>query len=143
LVADKQTGTRCGSFASRWPSWHRIRSTKWFAARSSVCHPHDVLGEESSEVLYAVVVQANEFMALSTTLVAPTSTSARPATFRPTISLDGTETRVLIEQTRVVDRNAWAGPPGASVPMSSEPSTKRSLWSSAAKSSVPGKGQSQ
>lgn len=42
-------------------------------------------------------------MALSTTLVAPTSTSARLATFRPTISLDGTETRVLVEQTTVVD----------------------------------------
>lgn len=42
-------------------------------------------------------------MALSTTVVAPTSTSARPATFRPTISLDGTETRVLVEQTTVVD----------------------------------------
>ena len=42
-------------------------------------------------------------MALSTTLVAPTSTSARPATFRPTISLKGTETRVLVEQTIVVD----------------------------------------
>jgi mRNA interferase MazF len=49
------------------------------------------------------VVQAYEFMALSTTLVAPTSTSARPATFRPTISLDDTETRVLVEQTTVVD----------------------------------------
>ncbi len=40
---------------------------------------------------------------MSTTLVAPTSTSARPATFRPTISLDDTETRVLVEQTTVVD----------------------------------------
>lgn len=42
-------------------------------------------------------------MSLSTILVAPTSTSARPATFRPTISLDDTETRVLVEQTTVVD----------------------------------------
>lgn len=42
-------------------------------------------------------------MALSTTLVAPTSTSARAATFRPKISLDETETRVLVEQTTVVD----------------------------------------
>jgi mRNA interferase MazF len=50
-----------------------------------------------------VVVRADEFMALSTTLVAPTSTSARPATFRPTILLDDTETRVLVEQTTVVD----------------------------------------
>jgi mRNA interferase MazF len=50
-----------------------------------------------------VVVQADELMALSTTLVAPTSTGARPATFRPTIEIDGTETRVLVEQTTVVD----------------------------------------
>jgi mRNA interferase MazF len=42
-------------------------------------------------------------MALSTTLVSPTSTSASPATFRPTIELDGTETQVLVEQTTVVD----------------------------------------
>jgi mRNA interferase MazF len=49
------------------------------------------------------VVQADEFMALSTTLVSPTSTSARSATFRPTITLDGAETRVLVEQTSVVD----------------------------------------
>jgi mRNA interferase MazF len=42
-------------------------------------------------------------MALSTTLVSPTSTSARPATFRPTIELDGEETRVLVEQTTVID----------------------------------------
>jgi mRNA interferase MazF len=49
------------------------------------------------------VVQADEFMGLSTTLVSPTSTSARPATFRPTIELDGTETRILVEQTTVVD----------------------------------------
>jgi len=48
-------------------------------------------------------VEADEFMALSTALVSPTSTSARPATFRPTIELDREETRVLVEQTTVVD----------------------------------------
>lgn len=42
-------------------------------------------------------------MALGTTLVAPTSTGARPAGFRPTIEIDGTETRVLVEQTTLVD----------------------------------------
>jgi mRNA interferase MazF len=42
-------------------------------------------------------------MALSTTLVAPTSTSARSATFRPTVSLDDSETKILVEQTTVVD----------------------------------------
>jgi mRNA interferase MazF len=65
--------------------------------------PRSVRGREQRGARYAVVVQADEFMALSTTLVAPTSTSARPATFRPEISLEGTETRVLVEQMTVVD----------------------------------------
>jgi mRNA interferase MazF len=60
-------------------------------------------GHEQRGARYAVIVQADELMALSTTLVAPTSTSARSATFRPTIEIDGTETRVLVEQTTVVD----------------------------------------
>ena len=60
-------------------------------------------GHEQRGARYAVVVQADELMALSTTLVAPTSTSARSATFRPTIEIGGTETRVLVEQTTVVD----------------------------------------
>jgi mRNA interferase MazF len=65
--------------------------------------PRGARGGEQQGARYAVVVQAEEFMSLSTTLVAPTSTSARPATFRPAISLDDTETRVLVEQTTVVD----------------------------------------
>ena len=60
-------------------------------------------GREQRGARYAVVVQADEFLALSTTLVAPTSASARPASFRPPISLDGMTTRVLVEQTAVVD----------------------------------------
>jgi mRNA interferase MazF len=50
-----------------------------------------------------VVVQADEFLALSTVLVSPTSTSAQPASFRPAVTLDGTQTRILVEQTIVVD----------------------------------------
>lgn len=65
--------------------------------------PRGARGREQSGARYAVIVQADEFMALSTTLVSPTSTSARPATFRPTIELDGEETRVLVEQTTVID----------------------------------------
>jgi mRNA interferase MazF len=52
---------------------------------------------------FAVVVQAYELLDLSTTLVAPTSTAARAASFRPVIELAGEETRVLVEQTTVVD----------------------------------------
>ncbi len=52
---------------------------------------------------FAVVVQGDEFLGLSAMLVAPTSTSALPGTFRPSITVDGHETRVLVEQTTVVD----------------------------------------
>ena len=60
-------------------------------------------GHEQRGARYAVVVQADEFLDLSTVMVSPTSTSARAATFRPEIALDGHETRVLVEQTTVVE----------------------------------------
>jgi len=65
--------------------------------------PGRARGREQQGARYAVVVQADDFLGLSTALVAPTSTSAQPATFRPTIELLGAETRVLVEQTTVVD----------------------------------------
>jgi mRNA interferase MazF len=65
--------------------------------------PRAARGREQRGARYAVVVQADEFLNLSTTLVAPTSTSAIPASFRPTIHLNGEDTRVLVEQTTVVD----------------------------------------
>ena len=45
----------------------------------------------------------SDYLPLSTLLVAPTSTSARAASFRPEILLDGIATRVLVEQTAAVD----------------------------------------
>ena len=70
--------------------------------------PRAARGHEQRGARYAVVVQADEFLDLSTTLVAPTSTIALPASFRPMIAIDGRETRVLVEQTTVVDRGASA-----------------------------------
>ena len=64
--------------------------------------PRDAWGHEQRGVRYAVVVQAPE-LELSTVLVAPTSTQARPASFRPEIVVDGTSTWVLVEQVGVVD----------------------------------------
>jgi mRNA interferase MazF len=61
-------------------------------------------GHEQQGARFAVIVQADEFLDLSTTLVAPTSASARAASFRPTIIVGRRETRVLVEQTTVVDR---------------------------------------
>ncbi len=60
-------------------------------------------GHEQQGARYAVVVHADEFLDLSTTLVAPTSTHARAASFRPTITIGTQQTRVLVEQTTVVD----------------------------------------
>ena len=65
--------------------------------------PHGARGHEERGARFAVIVQADEFLDLSTTLVAPTSTSARAASFRPKIVVDRRETRVLVEQTTVVD----------------------------------------
>lgn len=65
--------------------------------------PRGNRGREQRGARYAVVVQADEFLNLSTVLVSPTSTRARPASFRPAITLDGTDTRILLEQTTVVD----------------------------------------
>jgi|SRR5215212_5442460 len=65
--------------------------------------PRGARGHEQQGARYAVVVQADEFLGLSTVLVAPTSTSARPASFRPPVKVRGGETRVLIEQTTVLD----------------------------------------
>jgi mRNA interferase MazF len=60
-------------------------------------------GREQAAARYGVVVQADELLALSTVLVAPTSRSAPPRTFRPTITIDDRHTRILVEQLRAVD----------------------------------------
>ena len=74
--------------------------------RGEVFHlppPHRTRGHEQRGARYAVIVQADEFLDLSTVLVAPTSSRAQPASFRPSVTLDGIETRILVEQTTVVD----------------------------------------
>lgn len=58
-------------------------------------------GEQQGE-RFAVVVQADELLALSTVLICPTSRSAPSRSFRPTIELLGQRTRVLVEQTTAV-----------------------------------------
>ncbi len=65
--------------------------------------PTRARGHEQRGARYAVVVQADDLLGLSTVLVAPTSASARSATFRPTIEIHGAHSRVLVEQTTVVD----------------------------------------
>lgn len=60
-------------------------------------------GREQAGARYAVIVQADELLGLSTAVVAPTSRSARAAQFRPDIEFSGQTTRVLVEQLRTVD----------------------------------------
>jgi len=63
--------------------------------------PRDARGSEQQGGRYAVVVQSDDLL-LSTVLVAPTSKSAVPRIFRPTITLNNERTQVLIEQTTAV-----------------------------------------
>jgi len=65
--------------------------------------PRDRRRREQRGKRPGVVVQADELLGLSTVLVAPTSTSASPASFRPMIEISGTATRVMIDQLRVFD----------------------------------------
>lgn len=64
--------------------------------------PRAARGGEQRGARYAVVVQADELLALSTVLVSPTSASAPPRSFRPTIEIDGKPSRVLVEQTTAI-----------------------------------------
>ena len=63
--------------------------------------PRDARGSEQRGTRYAVVVQSDDLL-LSTLLVAPTSRSAQPRIFRPTIVVAEEQTQVLTEQTTAV-----------------------------------------
>jgi mRNA interferase MazF len=69
---------------------HRLRSDR------------QAKGREQRGARLAVVLQSDD-VPLSTVVVAPTSTSARPADFRPEITVNGAVTRVLVEQLAAVD----------------------------------------
>ena len=48
-------------------------------------------------------MQADEFLPRSVVIVAPTSRSAKSASFRPEVEIAGETTRVLVEQIGAVD----------------------------------------
>ena len=75
--------------------------------------PRGARGSEQRGARYAVVVQADELLALSTVVVAPTSTRALAASFRPTISVRGRRTKLLLEQLTAVDVTRLGRPVGA------------------------------
>lgn len=60
-------------------------------------------GHEQRGRRYGIVVQADEFLPRSVVLIAPTSRSARPASFRPEVEVADQPTRVLVEQVGAVD----------------------------------------
>lgn len=54
---------------------------------------------------FAVIVQADDLLSLSTIVVCPTSQSVQPASFHPEIGLEGKRIRVLCEMVGAVDAN--------------------------------------
>jgi mRNA interferase MazF len=63
------------------------------------------VGHEQRGKRYGVIVQSDALLPRSVVLIAPTSTRARSASFRPEIELEGTSTKVLVEQMGAVDVN--------------------------------------
>jgi mRNA interferase MazF len=60
-------------------------------------------GHEQRGSRFAVIVQTNELLAMSTVIVAPTSTAGRPTSFRPQIEVDGQHTLVMVDHIASVD----------------------------------------
>jgi len=61
------------------------------------------VGHEQRGPRFGVVVQSDALLPRSVVLVAPTSTSAKAASFRPEIDIESTVTRVLVEHVGAVD----------------------------------------
>jgi len=70
--------------------------------------PKNAGGHEQTGARYAVVVQSDD-LPLSTWVIAPTSTGRRAASFRPEIDINGTKTRVIVEQLTVIDPQTRLG----------------------------------
>jgi mRNA interferase MazF len=57
-------------------------------------------------------VQADALLVLSTVVIAPTSTGAVPASFRPEVTIRGRRTRVLVEQLAAIAPERLGRPAG-------------------------------
>ena len=55
---------------------------------------------------YALIVQADDLLALSTIVICPTSQSTPPASFHPEVSIGEASTRVMCEMVGAVDARA-------------------------------------
>ncbi|MGH9018630.1 MAG: type II toxin-antitoxin system PemK/MazF family toxin [Acidimicrobiales bacterium] len=63
-----------------------------------------------------VVVQSDALLPRSVVLIAPTSRSARPASFRPEVMIGGETTKVLVEHVGAVDINSLGDHVGLASP---------------------------
>ena len=61
------------------------------------------VGHEQRGERFGIVVQSDAMLPRSVVVVAPTSRSAKPASFRPEVGVAGELTRVLVEQLGAVD----------------------------------------
>ncbi len=61
------------------------------------------VGHEQRGERFGIVVQSDAMLPRSVVVVAPTSRSAKPASFRPEVEVAGELTRVLVEQLGAVD----------------------------------------
>lgn len=61
---------------------------------------------------YAVIVQADDLLALSTVVICPTSRSAFAASFHPEVTVGDQPTQVLCEMVGAVDARALGEPVG-------------------------------
>lgn len=67
------------------------------------------VGHEQRGRRLGIIVQSDAMLPRSVVLVAPTSTRARPASFRPELDVDGERTRILVEQLGAVDVGRLGG----------------------------------
>lgn len=86
------------------PKWTRSVRGDLYRLKSS----KDGRGHGKAGARYAVVVQSDD-LPLSTWIIAPTSTGRRPASFRPEIEINGTKTRVMVEQLAAIDPQTRLG----------------------------------
>jgi mRNA interferase MazF len=92
-------------YVRRWTSWQPRGLKRDHVVRGEVFRlrvPRGPRGHELRGNRFAVIVHADELLALGTVLVAPTSTSAPARSFRPVIDVKGRSTRVLVEQITAV-----------------------------------------
>src|SRR5207237_3526185 len=81
------------------------RSWKSFVVRGDV---HEIKlprgrGRVQHGRRFAVIVQADDLLALSTIVVCPTSTTTPPASFHPEVRLGDDQTRIMCEMVGAVD----------------------------------------